>query len=122
MSRAARLQSARHWLARHAGKDVVRSYAKWFGVDHLCAVKELCMLGIDVDPAYVAKLEVTYRERARRHTPKGSSCGGRNTCTDGHAGRNTAGFPSRVTWEELDPPGAFEDVLPADDTDSQAPF
>ena len=64
MKRAARLASARHWLPRFEGKNVVRGYAKWFGVDHLCAVKELAILGVSVEPAYVAMLECTRRNKA----------------------------------------------------------
>ncbi|MCP3917384.1 MAG: hypothetical protein GY711_17700 [bacterium] len=64
MKRTARLASARHWLLRHEGKNVVRGYARWFGVDHLCAAKELELLGVAIDPAYVAQLECTARSKA----------------------------------------------------------
>jgi hypothetical protein len=59
MTREGRLASAHNWLMKFSGKNVVGSYANWFGVDLLCAVKELSLLGIAIDPAYVAKLKTT---------------------------------------------------------------
>jgi len=63
-ARPARLQAARAWLAGFGGKKLVRSYARWFGVDLLCAVKELRMLGVELDPEYVLQLEATVANRA----------------------------------------------------------
>ena len=65
MNRPARLASAKHWLRAFGGKNLVRGYARWFGVDHLCAVQELRMLGVAVDPRYVAMLERTHQEKVR---------------------------------------------------------
>ena len=66
MSRQARLASARSWLMKFSGKNVVRSYANWFGVDLLCAVKELSLCGVAVDPAYVTQLKTTFASRSSR--------------------------------------------------------
>jgi hypothetical protein len=78
MKRQARLESARTWLVKFSGKNVVRSYAKWFGVDLLCAVKELSLLGVAVDPAYVAQLKTTFasrRSRPKQAVPEPQSVG-----------------------------------------------
>jgi hypothetical protein len=63
MKRTARLASARGWLTAYEGKHIVRSYARWFRVDHLCAVKELGLLGAPVEPAHVARLHRTQETR-----------------------------------------------------------
>ena len=63
MDRAARLQSAAGWLKRFEGFNVVRSYARWFGVDLACALKELRRLGVELDRIYVSRLETTLRNR-----------------------------------------------------------
>ena len=68
MDRAARLQSAAAWLRRFEGFNVVRSYARWFGVDLACALKELRRLGVELDPIYVSRLETTLRNRPLRAT------------------------------------------------------
>lgn len=51
---------------KFSGKNVVRSYANWFGVDLLCAAKELSLCGVAVDPAYVAQFETTFASRSNR--------------------------------------------------------
>lgn len=66
--RPARLAAARHWLPTFNGKSVVRGYAKWFGVDLGCAVKELHLLGGELDPQYVQALRTTLQNRRRRRS------------------------------------------------------
>ena len=51
MQRQARLQAAVKWRSGYCGKNLVRGYARWFGVDLVCAITELRMLGVDVDVA-----------------------------------------------------------------------
>ena len=108
MTRPGRLASARSWLKKFSGSNVVRGYAKWFGVDLVCAVKELSLLGVTVDPAYVAKLKTTFDSR-KTGGPKQPVVAPQS---DGYgrdwdenfayiAGRTEAGFPYGVTWEEL---------------------
>lgn len=65
MKRRGRLDAARRWLPNYGGKNVVRGYAKWFGVDLGCALKELEMLGIAPDPVYVAQLRMTLQKVPR---------------------------------------------------------
>lgn len=66
MTRRGRLAAARHWLPKYAGKNVVRAYAKWFGVDLGCALKELQMLGVALNPVYVAQLRLTLQKASLR--------------------------------------------------------
>jgi len=107
MKRQGRLTSARIWLAKFSGKNVVRSYAKWFGVDLLCAVKELSLLGVSVDPQYVAQLKTTFAARRTRgpKTVEQTQSTGYGVDWDDNfayiAGRTEGGFPYGVTWEEL---------------------
>jgi len=44
----------------------VRRYAKWYGVDLGCALKELEMLGVALDPVYVAALRQTLQNASQR--------------------------------------------------------
>jgi hypothetical protein len=52
MRRPARLQAAIKWRAGYGGRNVVRGYARWFGVDLICALTELRMLGVAIDGEY----------------------------------------------------------------------
>lgn len=46
LTRSDRLVTAPQWIREYAGKNIVRGYAKWFGVDKLCAIKELEPSGV----------------------------------------------------------------------------
>jgi len=52
MNRAGRLQSAKHWLEKYIGENILTGYMKHFGVDRLCAFIELKMLGKKFPPDY----------------------------------------------------------------------
>jgi len=113
MNRPARLASARNWLEAFEGKNLVRGYAGCFGVDQLCAVKELRLLGVAVDPRYVARLERTHQEkvrasaeaRARRDPVAEATRWDPEGDVDDDfafvAGRTSAGFAYGLTAEEV---------------------
>ncbi|XZE56195.1 hypothetical protein SH139x_002291 [Planctomycetaceae bacterium SH139] len=65
MKRAGRLIAARSWLSAYTGKNIVRGYCKHFAVDWRCAAIELQMLGVKIDPDYLACRERADQEVAR---------------------------------------------------------
>lgn len=70
MRRPARLQAAVKWRAGYGGKNIVRGYARWFGVDLLCAIIELRTLGVAVDAEYEQQIVRTIAARARWRAAK----------------------------------------------------
>ncbi|KAF0194060.1 MAG: hypothetical protein FD169_2052 [Bacillota bacterium] len=52
MDRKTRLQVAPACLATFTGKNVVRVYGRWFGVDQLTAAVELQMLDVALPPRH----------------------------------------------------------------------
>lgn len=56
MKRAGRLQSAQHWIPTYIGKNIIRGYQNWYGVDFHCAIKELRILKIKIDEQYVSRV------------------------------------------------------------------
>jgi hypothetical protein len=66
MTRSSRLQSAISWLKTYPGRDTVRGYRRWFGVDTVCAIVELRMLGIAVSHERLRQAKVTESEAARQ--------------------------------------------------------
>jgi hypothetical protein len=109
MNRQARLASARKWLMKFSGENVVRSYANWFGVDLLCAVKELSLCGVSVDPAYVAQLKTTFAcrrsPRPKQPVADPQSVGYGVNWDENFAyiaGRTQVGFPYGITREDLE--------------------
>src|SRR5688500_9702655 len=53
-NRKQRLAAARAWLEEFSGKNLVRGYRNQFRVDVECAVLELELLSVKLDPVYVA--------------------------------------------------------------------
>lgn len=104
MRRPARLQAARAWLAAFSGKHVVKSYARWFGVDLGCALTELQLLGVELDTDYVTALRRTLRQRARGRREVRPNDADTTDDSDEHfayiAGYTEADFAFGVTWEE----------------------
>lgn len=49
MDCSARLQSARPWLKTYNGNNIAAGYRRHFGVDWVCALRELEMLGVKID-------------------------------------------------------------------------
>lgn len=64
LRRPARLRAAVQWRSGYGGKHIVRGYARWFGVDLVCAIVELRMLGVAVDAEYEQQLRRTIAARA----------------------------------------------------------
>lgn len=51
-----RLIHAAKWLQENFPmKNVIKRYAKWFGVSRLCAAQELILLGVDFDTDVVSR-------------------------------------------------------------------
>ncbi len=87
----------------------MRGYAKWFGVDLLCAVKELSLLGVALDPACVTQQKATFASRRRRQAKQSAielQSSGYGIESDENfafiAGRTAGGFAYGVTWDEFE--------------------
>ncbi len=122
MKRSGRLQSAPHWIPKYPGKNIVRGYAKHYGVDLLCAAKELQMLGVPVSGDYVRRLRATVEAKAearRKRKEEERRARELEELADADwnedfayiAGYTSGGAPFGVTWEEMDetPPWVEED-------------
>lgn len=111
MDRKRRLDSAKHWIAKYKGKNIIKGYKNHFGVDWLCAIKELQMLGVGLDPEYVEKLKLSVKNRIieKQRFKEGKKQDLANEISwDSDetfayiAGYTSAGFPYGITWEELE--------------------
>jgi hypothetical protein len=106
MNRAGRLQSARHWMSSYAGKNLVRGYARQFGVDLLCAALELRSMGVAIDDARIEQLRrlqavrAEARRKRREEADRASAPDDRDDTFAFIAGYTAAGMPFGITWEE----------------------
>ena len=121
MKRPGRLQAAREWLDGFGGKNVVRGYAKSFGVDLQCAIAELRLVGVELEPAYVERVMTMLRSRGKPRAPRpadgdGLPEGYRSEWDDHFAyiaGFTPGGAPFGTIWDEL---ADLEIVEPDDDS------
>ncbi len=111
MDSAARLERAKAWLAAYTGKDLVRAYHKYFGVDRATAVHELKLLGVPVSANYLTDFNNRVRElkQARVLRRKQMREPGVNSLEDLQderfafiVGHTPGGAPYGLTWEQTD--------------------
>lgn len=70
MKREGRLQSAKAWIPTFTGKNIMRGYRTRYGVDCLCAIRELELLGIKFDADYVATIKQSVEGASRAKARK----------------------------------------------------
>ena len=110
MTREQRLQSAKStdFLSKHMAKDMVRHYARWYGVDLLCAIAELRQLGLEVSPERDEAVKTTLRNRLeqKRKSQEELFCTDISCDSDETfafiAGYTSGGAPYGVTWDEME--------------------
>ena len=112
MNRAARLQSAKHWLSTYTGRDPVKGYRNWYGVSTVCAIIELRQLGIKVDEQRSIQAKRTEESKAKQRSGKRQQRAEKYLAADELlesdetfayiAGYTEWGFPYGVTWEEVE--------------------
>lgn len=107
MNRDARLQSARQWVKTYTGRDVVRGYRKWFGVDTVCAIVELRQIGVSVPDERLRQAKRTEEQAARRHAARKQAQSIEEQPDSDSifayiAGYTDGGAPYGVRWDELE--------------------
>ncbi len=117
MNRAARLQSAKHWLPTYTGRDLVKGYRNWYSVSTVCAIIELRQLGIKVDEQRLVQAKRTEESKVMRSSRKRQQRAEKYLAADELfesdetfayvAGYTEWGFPYGVTWEEVDAENEF---------------
>ena len=112
MTHQGRLSSAKAtgWVNKYSGKNIIKSYSKWFAVDLLCALIDLRMLGVNITPGREAQILASFRVRAaekQRRKKAAVEAELEDLYFDSDdtfayiAGYTPGGAPYGVTWEEL---------------------
>lgn len=107
MKREQRLQAACEWISKYTGKDIVRGYRRWFGVDKVCALLELKMCGLPISDEGIAaarkdqeRLSIERQEQGNlRALQSGIDQDDNFACIIGYT---SGGAPYGLTWEKLD--------------------
>jgi hypothetical protein len=110
MNRAARLDSAKatNWISSYSGKNIVRGYYRWFGVDALCAAAELRALGVPISAGRKQELLNAAERRTQAHAERKRrrEMDQKDAMHDSDdtyqyvTGYSLGGIPDGVTWEE----------------------
>ena len=58
-----RLNAAKSWMEKYDGKSLISGYAKWFGVDKACAIRELKLLGVQIPDELEIQVLKSIKER-----------------------------------------------------------
>jgi len=99
-----RLQVAKRWISTYEGKNIVKGYAKWFGVDKICAVTELEMLGYSFSESYKSQLKESQQQKAEERRKRKGKREKHPFDHDEHFAMivdyTPGGAPIGLTWEE----------------------
>ncbi|MEF8824418.1 MAG: hypothetical protein V5A74_09930, partial [Desulfohalobiaceae bacterium] len=100
------------WVNRFEGKRIVRGYRKRFGVNILCAITELRMLGVHISQEYEEQARRSVEDAAEARRKRKAERKELDTpgdileCDETFsyiAGYTPGGVPFGVTWEQWDP-------------------
>lgn len=115
MKRDQRLQAAKNWVPTFKGKNLARGYSNHFGVDQVCALLELRLLGHSISDERIEDARKAANLRAEEKTMKRLSRQEEfNPYPDSDfhhyfvAGYTPGGFAYGITWEEAEAAGYLE--------------
>jgi hypothetical protein len=103
LKRPQRLVAAKEWIKSYKGKKVHLGYVKYFGVDKLCAVNELKMLGHPVSEELEAAIKQQAIARSKKPKQKTEALSEEEYWGFAYiAGYTPGGMPYGTTLEELE--------------------
>jgi hypothetical protein len=110
LNRKQRLEIAKSWAKSVVSSKKIKAYQKHFGVDKLCAAKELTLAGVELSEKY-AKRWATRIDRKKANLIKKRKPKLQPTLFDSDetfyfiAGYTPGGFPYGITWEQAESDG-----------------
>lgn len=63
LNRKQRISMTKNWIKTYNGKNVVKGYSNWFGVDLLCAIAELRMAGETISIDYEERVKKSHQDK-----------------------------------------------------------
>jgi 3-phosphoglycerate kinase len=109
LTKKGRLDSAKDWITKYDGQNLISGYAKWFGVDKICAINELKTLGVIIPENLENQIVESHKRRIeQRKTAKEKTEVFDMAVNDSDdnfafiAGYTSGGFPYGLTHEEYE--------------------
>ncbi len=110
MKGSIRIEAARLWIPTYVGKNIVRGYARHYGVDLLCAIKELETIGHEITPEYKEQVKKTMENKVKQNQARKLQKAEDKALLDidfdqdDHfsfiAGYTSGGAPFGISWDE----------------------
>ena len=63
LNKKQRISIAKKWLISYNGKNIFKGYSNWFGVDLLCTIKELRIVGQLISEEYEIQVRKSLEEK-----------------------------------------------------------
>lgn len=63
LNKKQRIYIANNWLKSYNGKNIVKGYSNWFGVDLLCAIRELRIIGQIISEEYEIQVRKSLEDK-----------------------------------------------------------
>ena len=99
---------ASEWIKVYNGKNLISGYAKWFGVDKICAMNELKIIGVTISEAMEKQVLASVKariEQKRIMKEKRNFVDDKDIDSDENfayiAGYTSGGAPYGLTHEEM---------------------
>jgi hypothetical protein len=109
LTKKGRLASAKDWITKYDGQNLISGYAKWFGVDKICAINELKTLGVIIPENLENQIIESLKRRIEQRKlakEKSEALDIADYDTDDNfafiVGYTSGGFPYGLTHEELE--------------------
>lgn len=118
LDRKARVKMAKKWAASISTDKKIKAYKKYFGVDKLCAAKELALAGVELKEKYAEKWATRHERKAlakkqREKASKSEEFHYEWPDSDEYfyyiAGHTQAGFAYGITWEQAEVEGLLDE-------------
>ncbi len=106
-NKSQRISMAKSWLETYNGKNIVKGYSNWFGVDLLCAITELRLTGVEISLEYEKQVRKSHEDKINQRELKKESSkidqfhfDNFESELDFIVGYTSNGFPFGITKEE----------------------
>jgi len=109
LTKKGRLASAKDWITKYDGQNSISGYAKWFGVDKICAINELKTLGVIIPENLENQIVESLKRRIEQRKLAKEKAEALDIAVNDSdynfafiAGYTLGGFPYGLTHEELE--------------------
>jgi len=61
-----RIESGKNWIPKYEGKNLIKGYSKWYGVNLITAILELREIGVEISQEYERNVRNSINDRIQK--------------------------------------------------------